>query len=41
MYFLIYHLSIHNLERVEVNALAEGEDGITYGGVVGQPQILL
>jgi hypothetical protein len=40
MHFLIYYLTIEDLKGIQKNALVEGEDGIAYGGVVGQPQVL-
>ena len=41
MNLLIHNLAIEDLERVEVNALMEGEDGIANGGVIGQTEIFL
>jgi hypothetical protein len=41
MYLLVHHFTVQNLERVEVNALVEGEDGITDSGVVSQTEVLL
>jgi hypothetical protein len=35
MYLFIYNLAILNFERIQVNALVEGENGITDGGVIG------
>ena len=41
MFLLIHHFAILNFERIQVNALIKGENGVTNGGVVSQTQIFL
>ena len=41
MFLFIHHFAIQNLERIQMNAFVEREDGVADGGVVGQAEILL
>ena len=41
MHLFIYNLATENLERVQMYAFVEREDGITDSGVVGQSEVFL
>ena len=41
MYLFILHLAVQNLERIQMDALMEGENGVADGGVVSQAEVFL
>jgi hypothetical protein len=41
VYLLIHHLTIQNLEGIQMDALVKGEDGIADGRVVRQTEVFL
>ena len=41
MYLFIHNLAILNFERIQMDALVEGEDGVADTGVVGQTEVFL
>jgi hypothetical protein len=41
VYLFVNDLAIQNLERIQVNALVEGEDGVADSRIVGQAEVFL